>query len=109
MLSLLLIITSFVYRVLYLLRAWCYVSKQKRFALNCFSFHFDAREHLADRFKARITKRFDTVTKNLSNALDFNQPRSSTRHHTPDVLKTQTGKVATKTQRQGTPTQERQE
>lgn len=63
------------------------------------------RKHPSDRLKTGITESLDAVAKDLPDALDFNQPGPSAWHHTPDVLKSQTGKVTAKTERQGTPTQ----
>ena len=64
-------------------------------------------KHPSDGVETGITESLDTVTKYLSNPPDSHQTRLSARHHTPDVLKSQAGKVTTKTERQGTPTQER--
>ena len=66
------------------------------------------RKHFSDRLKTWIAESLDAVAKDLPDALDFNQPRPSTGHHAPDVLKPQAGKVTAKTERQGTPAQEGQ-
>ena len=67
------------------------------------------RKHPSDRLKTGIAEGLDTVAKDLPDAFDFNQPRPSARHHAPDILKPQAGKVTSKAERQRTPTQEGKE
>ena len=65
------------------------------------------RKHPSYGVETGIAESLDTVSKDLSDPCDSHEERSSAGHYTPDVLKSQAGKVATKTERQGTPTQER--
>jgi len=65
------------------------------------------RKHPSDGVETGIAESLDTVTKDLSDPPDSHETRLSAGHHTPDVFKSQAGKVTTKTESQGTPTQER--
>lgn len=65
------------------------------------------RKHPSDGVETGIAESLDTVTKDLSDPPDSHETRLSAGHHTPDVFKSQAGKVTTKTERQRTPTQER--
>lgn len=65
------------------------------------------RKHPSDGIETGIAESLDTVTNDLSDPPDAHETRLSTGHHTPDVFKSQAGKVTTKTERQRTPTQER--
>ena len=65
------------------------------------------RKHLSDGHETWNTESLGTVTNDISDPLHSHQTRPSTGYQTPDVLKSQTGKVTTKEERQGTPTQER--
>lgn len=65
------------------------------------------RKHLSDRLETRIVENLDVIVKDLSDIRDSCETGPSVGHHTPDVPKSQAGKITTETERQGTPTQER--
>ena len=65
------------------------------------------RKHPSDGHETWIAESLDTVTKDISDPPDSHLTRPSAGHQTPDVLKSQAGKVTTKEERQGTPTQAR--
>ena len=67
----------------------------------------NVRKHLSDGQETWIAESLNTVTKDISDPPDSHQTRPSTGYQTPDVLKSQAGKVTTKEERQRTPTQER--
>ena len=77
--------------------------------LHGFGLYMNVRKHPSDGHETWIAESLNTVTKDIPNPTDSHQTRPSAGYQTPDVLKSQAGKVTTKEERQGTPTQERQE
>ena len=77
--------------------------------LHGFGLYMNVRKHPSDGHETWIAESLNTVTKDIPNPTDSHQTRPSAGYQTPDVLKSQAGKVTTKEERQGTATQERQE
>lgn len=76
--------------------------------LNRFSLDINSRKDFPNWVETRVAKILDAVCKDPAEALQSYQPRLNTRHHTPNVLEPDTGKVAAKTECQWTPKDERQ-
>lgn len=56
--------------------------------------NFNTRKYLRHRLEEGVAECPDTETPDLAKALQLNKVSSQTRHNTPDVVKTQTSKVA---------------